>query len=128
MKALEDYAISNFMPQEPVSAPQLSPDGSLIAFTCTEVNYEKDRYDSSIWIKKSGKEGNRLTYGNGDSSPRWSPDGTQIAFLLSRSPVEGAKGKQLWLIPVGGGEARRLTELPRAHTANESNRAHQVPR
>lgn len=112
MKALEDYAISNFMPQEPVSDPQLSPDGSLIAFTYTQVNYEEDRYDSSIWVKETGEEGKRLTYGNGDSSPRCFPDSTQIAFLSNRSPVEGAKGKQLWLIPVGGGEARRLTELP----------------
>ena len=43
MKELEDYAISSFMPQEPVSDPQLSPDGSLIAFTYTEVNYEEAR-------------------------------------------------------------------------------------
>lgn len=112
MKALEDYAISNFMPQEPVSDPQLSPDGSLIAFTYTEVNYDEDQYDSSIWVKELGEKGKRLTYGNADSSPRWSPECKQIAFLSNRSPVEGAKGKQLWLIPVGGGEDRRLTELP----------------
>ncbi len=50
MKALEEYAISKVMPQEPVSDPQLSPDGSLIAFTYTEVNYDEGRYYSSIWI------------------------------------------------------------------------------
>ena len=33
MKALEEYTLSKFMPQESVSDPQLSPDGSLIAFT-----------------------------------------------------------------------------------------------
>jgi len=50
------------MPQEPVSDSQLSPDSSLIAFTYTEVNYEESRYDSSIWVKKPGEEGKRLTY------------------------------------------------------------------
>lgn len=43
MKALEDYVISKFTPQEPVSDPQISPDDEFIAFTYTEVNYEDDR-------------------------------------------------------------------------------------
>lgn len=112
MKRLDEYEISKFTPQEPVSDPQVSPDGETIAFTYTEVNYEENRYDSSLWLKKPGEKERRLTYHHSDSSPRWSPDGTMIAFLSGRSPVEGAKGKQLWVIPVDGGEARRITELP----------------
>ncbi len=112
MKRLDDYEISKFTPQEPVADPRVSPDGETIAFTYSEVNYEENRYDSSIWLKKPGKMERRLTYGKGDSSPRWSPDGESIAFLSSRDPVEGHQGRQLWLISVNGGEARRLTSLP----------------
>lgn len=112
MKGLEEYEISKFTPQEPVSDPQVSPDSKTVAFTYTEVNYDEDRYDSSIWLKAPGESEKRITYGRGDSNPRWGPDGSCIAFLSSRDPVEGSKGKQLWLLPVGGGEAKRLTELP----------------
>src|SRR5204863_201496 len=43
-----------------------------------------------------------------DSVPRWSPDGAWLAFLSTR---EGGVA-QLHVIPAGGGEARRLTDLP----------------
>ncbi|MCP2258440.1 Dipeptidyl aminopeptidase/acylaminoacyl peptidase [Streptoalloteichus tenebrarius] len=48
------------------------------------------------------------TRGERDSAPRVSPDGRWVAFLR-----KGAKGRpQLHVIPTGGGEARRLTDLP----------------
>ena len=102
MKRLDEYEISKFTPQEPVSDPQVSPDGETIAFTYTEVNYEENRYDSSIWLKKPGEEARRLTYSNKDSSPRCSPDGHSIVFLSSRDPEEGTRGRQLWFMPVHG--------------------------
>jgi dipeptidyl aminopeptidase/acylaminoacyl peptidase len=43
MKRLEEYEILKFTPQEPVSDPQVSPDGETIAFTYSEVNYEDTR-------------------------------------------------------------------------------------
>ncbi len=112
MKRLEDYEISNFTPQDPVSDPQVSPDGETIAFTYSEVNYEENRYDSSIWVKNPGEKAIKLTYSDKDASPRWSPDGNSIAFLSGRDPIEGARRRQLWLISINGGEARRLTSLP----------------
>ncbi len=43
------------------------------------------------------------------SSPRFSPDGSRIAFLSRR---EGDKNTQVWVIPVDGGEAVKVTDSP----------------
>jgi dipeptidyl aminopeptidase/acylaminoacyl peptidase len=44
-----------------------------------------------------------------DSMPRWSPDGKQIAFLSNRADRD--KPAQIFIIPTGGGEARRVTDI-----------------
>jgi len=57
-----------------------------------------------------------------DTTPRFSPDGRSLAFLSDRRPVteeepEAPKDRedatQVHLLPLDGGEARRLTDLPR---------------
>ncbi|MCZ6837287.1 MAG: S9 family peptidase, partial [Planctomycetota bacterium] len=46
-----------------------------------------------------------------DSSPTISPDGTRIAFIRAGDDDEGESSGQLWLLPLGGGEARQITTL-----------------
>jgi len=84
------------------SAPRLSPDGAHVAFMVSTPNLADDRYDRSIWI---GDE--PFTNGPGDTAPRWSPDGSRLAFLRS----EDADPAQVAVIPIGGGEARVLTDF-----------------
>src|SRR5947207_15355631 len=49
----------------------------------------------------------QLTAGPGsDRQPRWSPDGRTLAFVSTRE-----NGAQLWVLPIAGGEARRVTSL-----------------
>ncbi|HEU4319819.1 MAG TPA: S9 family peptidase [Acidimicrobiia bacterium] len=84
------------------SDPRLSPDGTKVAFVVSTPNLEDDRYDRRIWV-----ENEPFTSGPGDTAPRWSPDGSRLAFLRS---TEG-KPSQLAVIPVGGGEARVLTDF-----------------
>src|SRR5439155_1734006 len=50
----------------------------------------------------------RLTAGPRDGAPRWSPDGATLAFLR---PKDGHA--QLHLLPLTGGEAQQLTDLPK---------------
>ncbi|MDQ5858654.1 MAG: S9 family peptidase, partial [Acidobacteriota bacterium] len=45
-----------------------------------------------------------------DSAPRWSPNGRTLAFL--RAPGEKDR-PQVHLLPLSGGEARKLTDLPK---------------
>lgn len=94
-----------------IADPQISPDGRRVAFTRVTVDPAPDTYLTSLWIAStSGGAPRALTFGGRDSQPRWSPDGTRIAFL--RSPADG-KPPQLHVLPMGGGEAQRLTDLPK---------------
>jgi len=86
----------------------ISPDGSLIAYTLTEIDAEQE-YLTSIWIVPTeGGEPTQVTRGpKRYTAPRWSPNGTELAFLS-----DGDGGPvQLYVMPVGGGEARKLTSL-----------------
>src|SRR5688500_14446301 len=68
-----------------VADPQISPDGSRVAFVRVVVDEKKEGYDTSIWIVPSdGSEAARpLTGGRRDHTPRWSADGKRLAFVRS---------------------------------------------
>ena len=91
-----------------VSQPQLSPDGTLVAFVSRWIDPKKNRYFSNLWlVPTNGGKPRRFTVGDYvDTSPRWSPDGRRIAFISDRSD-----SSQIWCIPVDGGEAGQLTKL-----------------
>ncbi|MGD2200195.1 MAG: S9 family peptidase [Candidatus Bathyarchaeota archaeon] len=119
MKKLEEYEIMPLFPMAPVSDPQVSPDGSRVLFTYSEVNMEDDKYDTQIWLLDlDKKKPTQFTYSEENSTnPRWSPDGRRILFTSKRpsqgDPKEGDEEKkpQLFVIPADGGEARQITTL-----------------
>ncbi|QDH35967.1 S9 family peptidase [Porphyrobacter sp. YT40] len=93
------------------SDPQISPDGSRIAYVRVANDIMTDRARRSIWLVDT-RTGEQVplagTTGEGDAfTPRWSPDGTRLAYV---STVAG--GAQLWVKWLKGGEAVRLTGLP----------------
>lgn len=93
-----------------VSAPTVSPDGSLVAFSV-------NRYDlggageswSEIWLMApDGSRLRQVTFGrHHDGDPTFSPDGKTLLFTSDRSGET-----QLHLLPVDGGESRQLTHWP----------------
>src|SRR5579884_1844488 len=88
--------------------PRVSPDGRLVAFCVGEVSKAKEHAEGTIYLAATdGATPPRpFTQGPGlDAAPRWSPDGAQLAFVSDRAK----RGRpSLYVIPAGGGEARRL--------------------
>jgi len=112
----EDYFAFHFL-----SDARISPNGKQVAYVLTVVNESKNRRESSIWaVSTDGhSEPRRLTaVGLNSNFPRWSPDGSRLAFLSSRSADGSAIAggadtprPQIWILPMGGGEAQVLSQL-----------------
>ncbi len=103
-----------------IADPQISPDGKAVAFVRVSVNKKKDGYDTAIWVVPSdGSEPARPLKNCSDTNPRWSPDGRWLAFNRSVEKDGRPQPGQLWLLPVHGGEASVLTDLPKGAGAAE---------
>ena len=97
-----------------ISDPQISPDGSRVAFVRVWVNQKADRYESALWIVgTTGGAARQLTAGPRDTGPRWSPDGKRLAFIRTAEREGRPNLRRIYLLTFEGGEAQPLTEMPR---------------
>ena len=94
-----------------VTDPQLSPDGRWVAYTVSSSDLKKDAISDDLWMSEwqSGQSRRLTSTPEDESRPRWSADGNTLGFLSDR----GSKNEtaQLWLLPIAGGEAERVTDL-----------------
>jgi len=91
-----------------VGDPQISPDGERVLFTHKTIN-DKNKYITNLFSVDMQGTLQQWTQGEGGAgNGRWSPDGAQIAFISGRDKP----ASQIYLLSVGGGEARKLTNLP----------------
>ncbi len=93
----------------------MSPDGKKAAWVAEIIENGKDTGNSAIYVKDlaSSAAPTRITAGTGKSAHSehaiaWSPDSTKLAFL---SDAEKKKQTQLYVAPVTGGRAKKLTSL-----------------
>jgi dipeptidyl aminopeptidase/acylaminoacyl peptidase len=98
-----------------VADPQISPDGSQVAFVRVAVDEKKDQYDTGLWITRTDGAAapRRLTAGTRDTGPRWSPDGRWIAFVRAVEKDGRPQPPQIHVLALDGGEARAITDIPR---------------
>src|SRR5687768_8189812 len=96
-----------------VGAPVLSPDGTQVAYTVSVYDMDENRGNGDVWVLPvAGGAPRRLTTNKAsDGSPAWSPDGKRLAFVSRR---EGDSAGQLYVLPLEGGEAERVTDMPLA--------------
>ena len=98
-----------------IGDPQISPDGSRVAFVRITVNEKKEGYNTSIWSVPTagGEEPHQLTKGDHDSTPRWSPDGKYLVFLRATEKDGKPEPPQLSILPMAGGDSFSFTDLPK---------------
>lgn len=92
-----------------VGAPVPAPGGRACVVPVTTWDVEKNEARTRLWWVDGSGEPRALTSADASaSSPAVSPDGRTVAFVR-----RGEHGKgQLHLLPLDGGEARRVTDLP----------------
>jgi dipeptidyl aminopeptidase/acylaminoacyl peptidase len=93
-----------------VSAPRLSPDGRLVAYSLRSTDWANNRGLNSLQLIRADGSGEPLVLTRDEAAPasaRWSADGRWLYFLSSRSG-----SRQLWRASPDGRERRQMTALP----------------
>jgi len=91
------------------SDPQISPDGTRVAYVRTKADYGKDvRHTSLVVVSVDGMGSRVVAAHDGIASPRWSPDGTQLAFL----EPDKHDNAQIETLSLAGGVPRAITSAP----------------
>jgi dipeptidyl aminopeptidase/acylaminoacyl peptidase len=94
-----------------VGEPAVSPDGKWLAFSVTDPDYDPAKQSSDLWLVPSDGSAppRRITFTKApESGLAWSPDSTRLAFTTRR---EGDEAAQVYLLPMQGGEAQRVTSI-----------------
>jgi len=110
-----------------LTALRLAPDGTWLAAAASTLDGDGKKFVSSIWridacADGTGRPPSRLTRSaEGETAPEFLPDGSLLFVSPRPGPAAGTaaggdaaadKTTALWLLPAGGGEARRIAAPP----------------
>jgi len=107
--AAEIFVNTDVFELEIASDPQISPDGSQVAYVRRSNDIMTDRARSNIWIVSSNGRSHRPLLSGTDSysSPRWSPAGDRLAYVTN---AEG-RGMELYVRWMDSGQTALLSNL-----------------
>lgn len=91
-------------------SPVISHDGEWVAFTVSKLDTATMETETHIWLGPADGSEPPRQFTNGESnesSPRFTPDSRSLTFLATR----GDSKRQVWSIPLSGGEAIQLTHF-----------------
>jgi dipeptidyl aminopeptidase/acylaminoacyl peptidase len=90
--------------------PQISPDGSRVAYVRMTADVMSDKEVPTIWLVElaSGRQTPLVSGQGSHQSPRWSPDGKRLAYVSS----EGEGSPQLNVMWLDSGRAVKVTGMP----------------
>ncbi len=110
------FTIKDMLSINVPSQIDISPDGKFVVFVLSQADFEESKYRTDLYLVSTETgEVKQLTFSKEDERmPKFSPDGKIIAFLSDRktSGDEKEAKTQVWLLPVDGGEAYKLTNAP----------------
>ncbi len=96
-----------------VGGPQLSPDGTTVVFVVHEPTIDpKGEARSTAWLVASDGAGEPRAVVNvppGAGGFSWMPDGRALLCVAASGGIS-----QAWIVPLDGGEARRVTDAPKS--------------
>lgn len=105
------FTVEDMVKMERIGSPVLAPDASRVVYTVRTTDTEKNRGHTELWmldLHSAHAQPQRLTHSSANSSdPEWSPAGDAVFFLSERSG-----SSQVWRLPMSGGEAGMVTDLP----------------
>ncbi|MGH8161389.1 MAG: S9 family peptidase [Gammaproteobacteria bacterium] len=92
-----------------LGSPRISPNGKQIAVVVTRQDWKTDKPKREIDLVTVANGKLRVLTRNreGVGMPRWSPDGSQLAFIAMDPKT---KKPQVYVMPMGGGDAMRVTD------------------
>src|SRR5262245_33668454 len=91
-----------------VSDPQLSPDGSRVAYVRTTTDLKSGKRNGDVWqVPAAGGAPTALVTGDkSETIPRWSPDGRRLFFISTRDG-----DAQVYVADADGANVRRVTNV-----------------
>jgi len=106
--ATRPMTFMDVMEMRAVGGGQLSPDGTRVAYTVSIPHWKSGKNFTDVFVADAISGVARqmtFTREKNETALQWARDGKRLAFLSDR---EGSQ--QIYLLPVDGGEARKLTE------------------
>jgi len=104
--ASHPFDVHDLVMMNRIGDPQLSPDGSKVAFQMRETDYAENRGITGIWVldlsAKDAKPVRMTDKASNASSPRWSADGKSVYYLAQ---AKGDEYTRVWRTAATPGSA-----------------------